>query len=322
MKKHLLLFIAATAVFVSCNEDNGNNRVRAGADVRTGVMLNGNEIIVQNANIGANYVDDRGSYLTWDVAKVSCPTGYHLMTKAEAEALFADPAYDTGIELMTGKLRMPLTGYYDPSGYFKSDNFGFYYLWDGTVDQAYLFQFEDYASRIEITYTNSFGGNGTAQDRQPGRCVKEPAPIIAGADVPTGVMLNGKEIIVKAANIGAENVGDPGSYLTWEEARTSCPDGYHLMTEAEAEALFANPAYNTGAKLISGNLHMPLTGYYRSDDNTISGENFGNYYLWDEDGNEAYYFYFENNVNSINIDSYNKTDRQPGRCVKGPEPQL
>lgn len=173
MKKHLLLFIAATAILVSCNnDDDGDTRIRAGADVSTGVVLNGKEIIVKDANIGALYVGDRGTYLTWRQAISSCPEGYHLMTKAEAEALFANDAYNTGSKLRTGKLAMPLSGLIFKDGLEVTlDDHAYYNLfdYDDSGEKAYYFQFEDNGSSPIIA-------SDRMDDFLVSRCVKGSEP--------------------------------------------------------------------------------------------------------------------------------------------------
>jgi len=101
-------------------------------------------------------------------------------------------------------------------------------------------------------------------------------------EVNTGVAFNGGSLILLDRNIGAQSVGDWGSYLTWSQAMNACPRGYHLMTKAEATALIANGNYNNSLKLAVGNVQMPAAGYMwyvgYGVIGTVGGVNFDNSY--------------------------------------------
>ncbi len=80
-----LLVIGVAFVLAGCDKDGGEQ----GTDIRTGVYIDGKQVIVQNMNAGAIVVGGLGDeYTTWAEAKSACPFGYHVMTYGEFSAIY------------------------------------------------------------------------------------------------------------------------------------------------------------------------------------------------------------------------------------------
>ena len=81
--KIIFIILYAAVFLASC----GIRQYTTYNDVATGVMLNENEVVMADRNVGAEVVCDNGSYFDRHKAKRQCPKGYHIMAAAEARAL-------------------------------------------------------------------------------------------------------------------------------------------------------------------------------------------------------------------------------------------
>ncbi len=89
---------------------------------------------------------------------------------------------------------------------------------------------------------------------------KEEGMKVDKTDIATHVSVLGRPIILADRNVGATEIGGNGIQMTFNEALTACPKGYHMMTQIEAEALTTDSRYNTPQKFVSA-FKIPLSQY-------------------------------------------------------------
>lgn len=141
------------------------------------------------------------------------------------------------------------------------------------------------------------------------------------SDISTGVIYNGSEIVIADRNVGAEEIGKRGTYMTWEEAVVACPSGYHLMTKGEASAIAEKYSFVDMVNV----LMLPASGYLDSSKEfTLTDRGWGFYHLAESFSEDESWFLFfgiyNNGYEDLSLDYYTKSDKNSVRCVKGSAP--
>lgn len=114
-------------------------------------------------------------------------------------------------------------------------------------------------------------------------------------------------------------------YFTWEEAKTACPDGWHLPDTTEFSELF-NYILKNGKTAGSFSLSMPYVGYYNSSasdgENPLPDDYHFRTFIWtsseyDADNAMIVTFYFDYlELNSISVYKMNKQNGLSVLCTK------
>ena len=150
-------------------------------------------------------------------------------------------------------------------------------------------------------------------------------------DIDTGVQLGGNNIVIADRDLGAERPEAKGEYFTWKQARKACPEGYHLMTAREAEAIIADRRYNSSGKLVLGELKLVMggygkqmgkkEGYKKKEYKFFNVGNWADYHLYEEyDKQRSWYLSFDIAGDFFGLDYMTKKDLLSVRCVKDPAP--
>ena len=143
-------------------------------DVYTGVFYGGNEIVIQDRNIGARSKKKKGNYFAYNKAQKKCPQGYHIMTYSEGRSLLSDPRYNTVDKIIndTSNIHLPITGFIPYKKYgcrlVAKRKAAYYHLADSIApnENMYLYFSQDSTIVFAINYKRKY------KDRMNVRCVK------------------------------------------------------------------------------------------------------------------------------------------------------
>jgi len=141
-----------------------------------------------------------------------------------------------------------------------------------------------------------------------------------------GVTINGVTWATK--NIGANSPEEMGHYLTWEEAKRACPEGWRLPTKEEFDTLKVNKIWTTlngetGGEFFDENFNSIFLPGEEVKDDQLEGYGYGgpqNFY-WsstecDYNQTDARAFYFDDNKEVYPYTFFRrKSSRAHVRCV-------
>jgi len=270
---------SSSSVISSSSSVGGSNSSSSGhsllEDCVDGTVPIGNQCwqksnlnVVPSKGVSKCYDDDPsncdryGKLYDWEAAMSACPSGLHLPTKEEWDALASYIESDKSCTDCVGNHLKSRSGWtlrgWDSYGFsaFPGGN----YNSDGSHDGIYMNSFWWSASENEnynaYIYTIMYSGNFRSEESAKNslmsvRClhyrskVSSPAPVCIDGTVPIGNQCWQKSNLNVVPSTGTykcyeddpANCDKYGKLYDWEAAMSVCPSGFHLPTKEEWETL-------------------------------------------------------------------------------------